>query len=241
MRIAVVSDIHGNLAAFKNVLADIRAQPEVDQIILAGDLAWGGPRGAEVVDLVRKQGLLSVQGNTDAFFIPGPAGGETDKGFQALFRWTSDHLGPERCAFLASLPFSHRVSPAPGHDLLVVHANPHDRDRALLAGLDDDALEEILGPDGTRDWEVLAFGHKHTPYVRRWREHLLVNAASAGNPMDGDQRAVYALLTWDGEAWSAEHRRVLYEVPVVLHELQSSDMPRREEWAERIRRARYNN
>lgn len=86
---------------------------------------------------------------------------------------------------------------------------------------------------------MLAFGHVHVPFVRRWRERLLVNVASAGLPLDGDQRAAYAILTWDGTRWRVEHRRVYYAVPVVVHQMRTGGMPRGKHFAERLMTARY--
>jgi hypothetical protein len=185
-----------------------------------------------------------VQGNTDAFFVRQPADappGKDDARFAAQLTWMTERLGPERVAYLASLPFAQRVSPAPGHDLLVVHANPADLIRPIVAQYADADLDELLaaGADREPDWQALAFGHIHIPYTRQWRGRLLVDVASAGLPMDGDQRAVYAILTWSGGAWQAEHHRVYYPIPVVAHEMRTSGMPRGKHFAERLISASY--
>jgi predicted phosphodiesterase len=68
MRVAILSDIHGNVAALDAVLADLAKQGRFDQIIVAGDLVWAGPRPREVVDRVTALDAAVIQGNTDAFF-----------------------------------------------------------------------------------------------------------------------------------------------------------------------------
>jgi predicted phosphodiesterase len=245
MRIALLSDIHGNLVAFDAVLDDLRQQGAFDQIIVAGDLVWSGPWPAQVVDRVREVATAVVQGNTDAFFRrrPGEAPfGKDDDRFAAHLAWMTERLGPGRVDFLANLPFSYRVLPDPGGDLLVVHANPSDQDRPIPLQLANADLDELLmsGAGREPEWQALAFGHLHTPYVRRWRGRLLVDVASAGLPMDGDQRAAYAILTWDrGLRWRAEHRRVFYPVPVVAHEMRTCGMPRGKHFAERLVAANY--
>ncbi len=243
MRIALLSDIHGNLVALDAVLNDMRRYGPFDQVVVAGDLVWSGPWPAEVVDQVRQVSSAVIQGNTDAFFRrPGetPAG-KNDERFATQLAWMTERLGPERVAYLADLPFSHRISPAPGGDLLVVHANPTDLARPIIpqfSPADLDAL--LLSDDSTEpDWQALAYGHIHVPHMHRWRGRLLVDVASAGLPMDGDQRAVYAVMTWDGKAWHAEHRRVFYPVPVVVHEMRTSGMPRGKHFAERLVAATY--
>jgi predicted phosphodiesterase len=243
MRVAILSDIHGNAVALDAVLADIATHGPFDQIVVAGDLAWSGPRPREVVDRVRATRAAVIRGNTDAFFDAGA--GETPDGkdpgrFATQLMWMHSQLGPERVAYLRNLPFSHRITPAEGHDLLVVHANPRDMDQALFPRLSDENLDSLLLENGQEPgWRALAFGHLHTPYVRWWRNRLLVNVASVGLPMDGDPRAAYAIMTWEGDAWRAEHRRVFYQAAIVAHEMRTLGLPRGKHFAERLMSASY--
>ena len=134
MRIALLSDIHGNLVALDAVLDDLRQQGAIDQIIVAGDLVWSGPWPAQVVDRVREVAAAVIQGNTDAFFRARPGAtpfGKDDDRFAAHLAWMTERLGSDDVAYLANLPFSCRISPDPGDDLLVVHANPSDLDRPI--------------------------------------------------------------------------------------------------------------
>jgi hypothetical protein len=79
----------------------------------------------------------------------------------------------------------------------------------------------------------------HTPFQRRWRDRLLIDVASAGLPMDGDPRAAYAILTWDGLGWQGEHYRVFYDLPVVSRQMTTGGMPRGRHFAERLMGASY--
>jgi predicted phosphodiesterase len=246
MRLAILSDIHGNALALDAVLADLASRGPFDQLIVAGDLVWSGPRPREVIDRVRALRAVVIRGNTDAFF---DADFETPEGkdpgrFTAHLTWMLGQLGAERVAYLRGLPFSHVMSPAPGNDLLVVHANPRDMEQAIQRRLPDADLDELLLEDGRPpSWRALAFGHVHTPFVRTWRDRLLVNVSSVGLPMDGDQRAAYAVLTWEqggrGGTWRAEHRRVAYPTAVVVHEMRTGGLPRGKHFAERLMSASY--
>lgn len=243
MRVALLSDIHGNLVALDAVLADLAQQGPFDHLVVAGDLAWAGPWPAEVVDRVRGMNVAVIQGNTDAYLGRSPDDPPEDKSdahFAQLLAWYTQQLGPDRVAYLLNLPFSHRVSPAPGHDLLVVHANPKDEEQHISPEMSDADLDELLGPAEACDWEVLAFGHLHIPYTRQWRGRLLVDVSGAGLPMDGDHRAAYTILTWDDQDWQVEQRRVPYQVPLVVHQMQTGGMPRGKHFAERLLRAKYN-
>lgn len=245
MRIAILSDIHGNAVALDAVLADLAGRGPFQEIIVAGDLAWSGPRPREVVDRVRALGAVAIMGNTDAYFAA--SSDETPEGkdpgrFELHLSWMREQLGAERESYLRHLPFSHRIAApgAPGNDLLVVHANPRNLEQALMPRASDAELDRLLLEDGAEpSWRALAFGHVHVPYVRTWRGRLLVNVASVGLPMDGDPRAAYAILTWAGGAWHAEHHRVLYRTAIVAHEMRTLGLPRGKHFAERLMTASY--
>jgi predicted phosphodiesterase len=243
MRVALLADVHGNLIALDAVLADLARRGPFDEVVVAGDLVWAGPWPAEVVDRLRSMDSVVIQGNTDAFFRRRP--GETPPGkrenrFAEQMEWMLEQLGSQRAEYLAALPASHRISPADGHELLVVHANPYDLDRPILPHASGVELDELLSSDGVEPtWRALAFGHVHAPFQRKWRGRLLIDVASAGLPMDGDQRAAYAILTWDESGWRGEHHRVRYDVPVVTRQMTTSGMPRGNHFAERLMGANY--
>jgi len=243
MRVALLSDIHGNLIALDAVLADLARRGPFDEVVVGGDLVWAGPWPAEVVDRVRFMDWAVIQGNTDAFFRRQPEDtppGKREHRFAEQLSWMLEQLGPERAEYLASLPVSHTICPAPGHALLVVHANPRDLDRPILPSSSAAELDELLFTDGVEPgWKTLAFGHVHTPFQRMWRGRLLIDVASAGLPMDGDPRAAYAILTWDGSGWQGEHHRVFYDAPVVSRQMTTSGMPRGRHFAERLMGASY--
>jgi predicted phosphodiesterase len=243
MRVALLSDIHGNLIALEAVLADLAQRGPFDEVVVAGDLVWAGPWPAEVVDRVRSLDAAVIQGNTDAFFRRRPEEtppGKRENRFAEQLGWMLERLGPERAEYLAGLPASQLIRPADGRELLVVHANPYDLDRPILPGFSLAELDELLSTDGVEPgWDALAFGHIHTPFQRRWRGRLLIDVASAGLPMDGDLRAAYAILTWDRSSWQGEHHRVFYDVPVVARQMTTCGLPRGKHFAERLMGASY--
>ena len=124
-----------------------------------------------------------IQGNTDAFFRyetgEAPPGKREDR-FVAHLEWMQAKLGPERTGYLAGLPFSHAIVPAPGQGLLVVHANPRDQERAILPRMSQAQLDDLLV--GTGDWAALAFGHLHVcqglSIGNLWRRPLVEIVAS---------------------------------------------------------------
>jgi putative phosphoesterase len=222
MRIAILSDIHGNQMALEAVLQDIGCQPDISQIIVAGDLCLNGPRPYEVLSIIRKLGCPVIQGNVDADVAGKNAQRRIKK--QDTIGWTREQIGEHGIAYLASLPFYHLVVNHQGTDLLVVHANPLNQEEAIYSTAPDSQLEVLLG-NLAPTIGALAFGHYHVAYQRRWRDLLLVDVGSCGLPRDKDRRASYAILSWKDKSWEAEHRRVTYDVNATVKQLKECGIP----------------
>jgi putative phosphoesterase len=216
MRIAIVTDVHGNLTALDAVLADL-AEVRPDLVVHGGDLALGGPRPAQVVDRIRELGWPGVLGNTDVALegdraIPGPA-----RGFVAPpAARTRELLGPERVAWLTSLPLEWR-----GEGVALVHAVPGDCWAVVAHDAPDDVLRETYGPLGV---PVAVYAHIHHAYVRTVDGLTVANSGSVSLSLDGDVRAAY-LVFEDGRV---EHRRVPYDVERVAADLVTMDYPNAE-------------
>jgi putative phosphoesterase len=230
VRIAILSDVHGNLCALQECLADLDAQGGADRIVAAGDLCLDGPRPREVLERLAGAGAACLRGNTDRYIVEGD-----DDEDPAALQWQRAALGPFWLAWLRELPFS--LTFGAGRDaLLVTHANPKSDHEHVWPDADEALLERITADVEAR---TLAFGHLHLPYVRVWRDRLLVNVASAGLPKDGDPRAGYAILTRRPGGWEVKHRRVVFDVERVAAQLAESGMPSWERNAAVLRRHRY--
>jgi predicted phosphodiesterase len=237
MRIAIFSDVHGNLAALEAVLQDIQSQENIDEVVFAGDLCLLGPRPAECLRLIRQQGNIAcVYGNTDEWLHqPPPMADDVTEELRArqqrtrtLIEWTQAQLTVDDMTWLQAFPFHRTVSPSvnPRDDLLIVHANPHDVNRMIYPAeplqrqyfnevrQSDTDLDELLGG---LIMGAIAFGHLHIPNVRQWGDVTLANISSVSFPIDSDPRAKYALLTWnEGGRWHVEHRYIAYPIEAEL-------------------------
>lgn len=236
MRIAIISDIHGNFTALQAVLRDLEQRQPVDQLVVAGDLCLNGPYPREVIERVRTLDCPVIQGNTDLEIVTeAPQKGEKKR---TTVGWTREQIGADGIAYLESLPFSHRISNPQGGDVLIVHANPLNLEDAIFPNSSDAALQLLLG---TVDSGVgaLAFGHLHIAYTRSWRHLLLVDVGSCGLPRDEDHRAAYAILDWQDNGWQAEHRRVPYDVQEVVKQLKTCGIPNAEKRIKVLLEARY--
>ncbi len=203
MRIAVLSDIHGNVRGLDACLADLAAQGGADAVVAAGDLCMDGPKPKKVLKRLREIGAQAVRGNTDQEI----AGALLDD--EGELAWYREALGPAWCAWLGALPHSLCFGD-PQAALVVAHANPKNDFEHVWPDAPDMQLERLFGDV---DGAVFAFGHLHLPYVRVWRGKTLVCVASAGLPKDGDPRVHYAILTERPGGWEIKSRRVEFERP----------------------------
>lgn len=237
MRIAIVSDIHGNLVGLDACLADLQAQGGADVLVAAGDLCMDGPKPKKVLQRLEEAGAQCLRGNTDRFLCADDDAELTalDDAERKQLKWTRAELGEKWLDWLSELPFSLRFGGA-DNELLVVHANPSSDDEHLWPDADDATLERLIGDEKAA---AIAFGHLHLPYARVWRGKLLVNVASAGLPKDGDPRAGYAILTQCSGGWEVKHRRVAFDVKKVATQLAACGIPESAELISTLRRHRY--
>ena len=231
MRVAVFSDIHGNVRGLQACLDDLRTQGGADAIVGAGDFCMDGPRPREVLELLNQRGARCVRGNTDRYIV-NSLEEEDDCG---SIGWQRAQLGPAWLRWLEELPFSLEFGSGDNR-LLVVHANPRNDDEHVWPDADDATLRHFF--EGVSA-SAVAFGHLHLPYARVWRGKLLVNVASAGLPKDGDPRVNYAILTERAGGWEVKQRRIPFDIAKVERDLKKSGIPGVKKRLEVLRRHRY--
>jgi predicted phosphodiesterase len=232
VRVAVLSDVHGNLRGLNACLADLAEQGGADTIVVAGDLCMDGPRPRETLVRLDEIGARCLRGNTDREIIADP---ERFPDEAENIRWQQAQLGPQWLAWLRELPETIELGP-PENALLVVHANPKNDEEHVWPDASEAQLERLFsGVSAT----AVAFGHLHLPYVRIWRGKLLVNVASAGLPKDGDPRVNYGLFTERAGGWEVKLRRVPFNVKKVARELEESGIPDLKERLRVLERHRY--
>jgi predicted phosphodiesterase len=238
MRVAVMSDIHGFSHALDVVRKDLEEQEPFDEIVVAGDLCVVGPDPQGVVDTIREEKWTAIQGNTDFDLVEAA---EWATGIDELGYWV-DSLSEDAMDFVASMPFSHRIMPpggtGPQHELLIVHANPHNLYDVLDPRVTDRELREVIGdePAGT-----IVFGHIHIAYIRHVAGTMLVDVSAVGNSKDGDLRCKYGILNWDEntQRWTAEIRRLDYPLDETEAQIRASDIPDPEKVIRKLKKASY--
>jgi predicted phosphodiesterase len=199
MRIALVSDVHGNLLALEAALAEIKKQ-RPDRVAVLGDLVFNGPRPSETVDRLRAlegDGALIIGGNTDIavadfdYTAAFPWMEQAPTSHTAAAEWAHDQLNDDQLDWLRRLPVERRLW---ADDVLVLfcHGSPGSITSGLPADLDPTITVERV----TRtDARVIACGHTHFADVRDLGRKLIVNPGSCGYAFDGDPGACWAMLT----------------------------------------------
>jgi len=239
-RIALISDVHGNLGALEAVLADIRERG-IEQIINLGDTAGKGPRGEAAVRLCREMCAVNVRGNWDDF-LPGIADDDASEGLV----WWRNELSPSSLSWLGSLPLSHDLSMS-GRRIRLFHASaesPHVRVHfhhtpEQFGGMFANTAMTGDGPSP----DVVGYADIHDAYVESVDGRTLFNVGSVGNPLD-EPTPSYVILEGtlgaeDIAPFGIQFVRVPYDVEAEIAVAEELRMPERDVWAVELRTAVY--
>ena len=238
VRLAVLSDVHGNAAALEAVRKAIKKE-KPDLLLVAGDVAMNGPDPAGAIDTLRameSEGAIVVQGNTDvavadadyAAAFPWLLEAGVPDAMRLAAEWAHDALDDEQLSWLRRLPAERRVRV--GETLvLLTHASPGSQTQGFDRDLDPTAILERIARTDAR---VVCCGHTHLPDIRDFGWKVIVNAGSAGYVFDGDPTASWALVTIGpaaedgGDATvTAEIRRAEFDVLGVANAISARGLP----------------
>lgn len=235
MKIALISDIHGNAVALEAVLRDIDHQ-RVGEIFVLGDIANRGSEPAKCLALVRS--LPTVGGNGDQYVvrgyeenhaldpIPVPTRGSPPNWLQDEVRlverrWTASQLTDDDIKYLRELPDWTLHPLEHGEHLLLCHSTPTDRLTRIFSDSSNDLLYQTY-VEPFPAVRIAVSGHTHRPFVRFINGAVIINTGTVGLPIDGSPAASYALVEIDGGMVSASIRRVPYDIEKacdILHDV----------------------
>ena len=186
-KIAIISDIHGNLEALKATLKDIKDRG-VTEIYCIGDIIHKGVHSKECINLIKENCKVVLQGNCDDYFTKehdlSQIDNETEK---KRIMWNKEVLDDEDRAYLQSLPLNYEFYIS-GRLVRIFHAtqdNPYEK-----LGLFDSLKSKynlFLPSDKTQSQEiadVIVYGHLHTQLLSQTYNRLLINCGSVGNSLD---------------------------------------------------------
>jgi predicted phosphodiesterase len=210
VRIAILSDIHGNLAALEAALDDVRAAAP-DQVIVNGDILNRGPQSAECLQAIRALGWPVVFGNHEEYAlkrIDGEVHAPWQTTFWEPFQHVADALSADEIAYLRALPRDVVVNIPHLPAIRIVHGSMRALNDALGFWMSDAELLEAV--DGAREPIVIG-AHSHRTFEQRVGARWMLNSGSVGAPFNGDPGAQYLLMTAANGHWKAEFRSVAYD------------------------------
>jgi len=226
MKLAIFSDVHGNLPALLAVLADI-AQESPDAVYHLGDLVGYNPFPNEVVAKVRDLEIPGIIGNYDLAVVAeepeaiarylNPT--VSDMALD-IYHWTKGELSPESRQYLNALP-DRLTLEFGGWRLFLTHGSPRSIREYVRPRFTEAELAQVLAGI---EAEVILAGHTHIPQVRQVDGKTFVNPGSVGFPKDGDPRAVYAILNL-GEELEVTIKRIAYPVEDTARMILAQGLP----------------
>jgi predicted phosphodiesterase len=241
MRLAVLSDIHGNQIALQAVLADLQQAGGADRTWILGDLVMAGPRPAECLQIIRDLQAASpktvevIGGNTDRYLVTGQQRGEKVKNaenwakFPEQLRvnveriaWLAEKLSWENAEYLQKILHRELELDVPGYGWVIgFHAVPGDDDVFYELNTPDDVLLDALYE---REGRLALCGHTHHRMDRDLGKWRLINVGSVGLPND-DLRASYAILTFEADQLQVDLRLVPFDSEAVIADMALQQHP----------------
>ncbi|KLU67317.1 phosphodiesterase [Desulfosporosinus acididurans] len=234
-RIAIISDIHGNMPALEAVLADIKNK-NIRIIYCLGDLAGKGPNPAEAVDTIRENCEVVIKGNWDHFL--------TEQKGQEVLTWHQSRLGAERLKYLRDLPM-YKEFYISGKLLRLCHASPNDLFHRVYLSTKRRERLKLFEATPTLDIEadVVGYGDIHGAHVDYFAGKTIFNVGSVGNPLDITQ-ASYGIIegilnSKHPSSFTIALVRVPYDIDLAVNQAGLTDMPEKQEYIKELKTGIY--
>ena len=214
MKVAVISDIHGNFQALESVIADSQMN-NCEQIFCLGDYAMAGPQPRVVLDYVMNKGndWVKIKGNTDVMITDFDLKmyEKMQKQFPVMANALLDDVDiieQDKKDFLKSIS-EKKFIVVDGVTVLLVHGSPRKINEDILPGMKMSEIQEII--EGETE-DLILCGHTHVPCgYQTLSKQTIVNVGSVGRPMTGVPKANYAIIDFNNGTFSVEHREVEYD------------------------------
>ena len=238
MRLAVLSDIHGNLIALDTVLEEL-ANQSIDRYLCLGDVASSGPQPHAVLERLAGLDWLIVQGNTDDWLLNPQSYPGDDPFYTIVYEiagWCASQLTWKDKIFLKTFKPVIELSIGEAGQLLAYHGSPRSYEDYIGANTSEQTIDEIYG---SLPQQIFVGGHTHQQMLRRYHDALLINPGSVGLAYetlrpDASKRNVpwaeYAILHWEAGKLGVELCRLPLDSNAVKQAALDSAMPHADWW-----------
>ncbi len=240
MKLALISDIHGNLFALNAALNAIQNQ-NIDQIICLGDIAAFGPQPRQVIARLQEINCPIIMGNTDEWLLnpkPHPIRDDDSPKITAVDMWVANQLTTADKSFIQTFQPTIRQQLNERISLLCFHGSPRSNTELIHATTAEDKLTEALNGETAT---IMAGGHTHTQLIRRHQQSYIINPGSIGLPYEyktdsTDVRtppwAEYAIITVEKDKLNITLNHIRYDIRPLIKVAHQSRMPYADWWTQ---------
>lgn len=246
MRVALISDIHGNLQALESVMEDIHRR-NVDKIICLGDIIGKGANTLETVDICRKHCDVIVKGNWEYNLYELYKGDSHGMPQGVINRslWFIEDAGTDIMEYIGGLPFSHEMYIS-GKLIRLFHAHPLNFNRYYSNSPKEQLLELFqkgIGCTVESLSDVAVYGDIHTSYMQMIDGRMLLNTGSVGNPLDVTQASYVIIEGEDGlntdSSLNIQFIRVNYDINKAVMCAREKNVPDLDGYIQELTQAKY--
>jgi len=219
VKVAVLSDIHGNGVALKYTIRDFK-KLGISKIVILGDVVMKGPMPSEVLNLLNDEELevlAWIKGNTDMWFKEFLEVGENlsdrEKQLHLYYKYSKEHLSSDEVAFIDSLPLESSIR-LNNIEILCVHGTPKSIVEAIDGTVHKEDIKKSIS--GVKEQLILC-GHSHNSFIGEIDGKKIFNVGSVGNSLDGDNRISYGILELLENEVKLINRRIEYPVNEIIN------------------------
>ncbi|KYC65368.1 metallophosphoesterase family protein [Heyndrickxia coagulans] len=237
MKLAFISDIHGNAHALEAVLEDIE-QKRADKIFVLGDLCFRGPEPQRAYEMVMALKTKVIKGNADEWVYRGVSMNEVpENAYEMMNRerdWTVSRMEQNAVESLHQLPEEVKYEYG-GIKIHGFHATPYSLLENVPPDSENSKLKEKLMQE---DADIYLYAHIHLPFIRTFDGKTFVNLGSVGLPFDGIAKASYAMVEIGDHDYQVSNVRVSYDVRKTIGLFEASDYPNKDKLIDILTRAK---
>ncbi|SFC99096.1 metallophosphoesterase family protein [Clostridium uliginosum] len=218
MKVAVLSDIHGNGIALYHTIMDLE-HLGISKVIILGDVVMKGPMPSYVLELLNNKNLeilAWIKGNTEMWFKEMPndwtPSSNIDKAPYLYYKYAKANLKEDQISFLSKLPSEYSLT-VNGITVLCVHGTPKSIFEAIDGSVSEDEIKVAIS--GVKE-QVILSGHSHTSFIGEVNGKKIFNVGSIGNSLDQDNRISYGILDFSKDNLKLLNRRINYPVHKII-------------------------
>ncbi|MBS4179133.1 metallophosphoesterase family protein [Lederbergia citrea] len=224
MKLAFISDIHGNAIALESVLKDINER-KVDKVFVLGDICFRGPEPKRSLDLVRALECNVIKGNADEWIVRGIKKGEVPDNSLTIMNkerdWSCSQLDQNSIEYLSNLPSELRFNVG-SFKIHAFHATPTSLFEVVPPNVHDEVYENKIMKENA---DIFIYAHIHKPFIKYIHGRCIINIGSVGLPFDGLNMSSYTILDINDESFQTSIVRVHYDVNKVIDHLEELNYP----------------